>query len=131
MPQSGTTFLGNHEFDDGVGNLSAFTNAITNNYPMLACNINVSRVPELKNLIKPYILKTFNGETVAIVGYVTPETKELSDTGDTIFIDEISSLRQTVAKLKSQGVKIIVAVGHSGYTKDKEIAKKVQFCLTQ
>ena len=35
---------------------------------MLACNINVSRVPELKNLIKPYILKTFNGETVAIVG---------------------------------------------------------------
>ena len=67
-PQSGTTFLGNHEFDDGVGNLSAFTNAITDNYPMLACNINVSRVPELKNLIKPYILKTFNGETVAIVG---------------------------------------------------------------
>ena len=50
--------LGNHEFDDGVLDLEAFTNAIENSYPLLACNIDVSRVPKLKGLIKPYILHT-------------------------------------------------------------------------
>ena len=117
--------LGNHEFDDGVNDIEAFSDAIKDSYPMLACNLDMSRVPELQKIIKPYILKEFRGETIAIVGYVTPDTKELSDTGNVEFIDEVTSLRQTVKELKNQNIKIIVALGHSGYTKDLEIAEKV------
>ena len=117
--------LGNHEFDDGVNDIEAFSDAIKDSYPMLACNLDMSRVPELQKIIKPYILKEIHGETIAIVGYVTPDTKELSDTGNVEFIDEVTSLRQTVKELKNQNIKIIVALGHSGYTKDLEIAEKV------
>ena len=118
--------LGNHEFDDGVSDLEDFTNAIKDSYPMLACNLDLSQVPRLQPLIKPYILKKISGHTIAIVGYVTPDTKELADSGKVKFIDEIDSLKQTVTKLKKDhGIKIIIAVGHSGYTKDLEIAQKV------
>ena len=118
--------LGNHEFDDGVSDLEDFTNAIKDSYPMLACNLDLSQVPRLEPLIKPYILKKISGQTIAIVGYVTPETKELADSGKVKFIDEITSLKQTVTKLKNEhGIKIIIAVGHSGYTKDLEIAQEV------
>ena len=82
--------LGNHEFDDGVDDIEAFSDAIKGSYPMLACNLDMSRVPELQKIIKPYILKEFRGETIAIVGYVTPDTKELSDTGNVEFIDEMT-----------------------------------------
>jgi 2',3'-cyclic-nucleotide 2'-phosphodiesterase (5'-nucleotidase family) len=118
--------LGNHEFDDGVADLEAFTDAIQTAYPLLACNVDLSQVSgNLAGKIKSHILVQVGGETVGIIGYVTPDTKELSDTGNVQFFDEITSIRQVVAKLKSQGVKIIIALGHSGYDKDLEIAKEV------
>jgi len=120
--------LGNHEFDDGVNDLEAFTSTIQDSYPMLACNLDVSRVPLLQGKIQPYIIRDVGGEKVAIIGYVTPDTKELSDTGDVIFLDEASSLERAVEEVQSQGVNIVIAVGHSGYEKDLEIAKEVLFC---
>ena len=59
------------------------------------------------------------------MGYVTPETKELSNTGDVIFLDEVTSLQAIVNQVKAKGVKIVIALGHSGYSKDLEIAKQV------
>ena len=38
-------------------------------------------------------------------------------------LDEITAINQEAGKLKAQGINIIVALGHSGYKKDKEIAK--------
>lgn len=40
-------------------------------------------------------------------------------------MDEITSIKDESEKLDEQGVNIIVAVGHSGFIKDKEIAKEV------
>ena len=40
-------------------------------------------------------------------------------------MDEITSINEEAKKLKDAGVNIIIAVGHSGFNKDKEIAKKV------
>ena len=40
-------------------------------------------------------------------------------------LDEIKSIKDEAEKLDEQGVNIIVAVGHSGFVKDKEIAKEV------
>lgn len=117
--------LGNHEFDDGLADLEAFTAAIQDSYPLLACNIDTSQVPILAGKIKPYIITTVGRQKIAILGYVTPDTKELSNTGNIIFQDEIQSLQRTVAQVQRKGVNIIIAVGHSGYERDLEIAKEV------
>ena len=64
---------------------------------------------------------------VGVIGYVTPETKQITSGGrESRFILEEESLAQNVQQLKSMGVDIIVAVGHSGYKRDLEIASKVK-----
>ncbi len=117
--------LGNHEFDDGVHDLEAFSSAIEDSYPLLACNIDTSGVPGLNGKIKPYSMHTIGQKNIAIIGYVTPETKELSDTGAVTFLDEVASIQKTVGQVKALGADIIIGVGHSGYEKDLEIARQV------
>ena len=123
--------LGNHEFDDGDVDLEYFCQAVP--YSMLACNIDVSQEQQsaqLKELIKPSITKTILHRgvrhTIGIIGYVTPDTKELSNAGaDVKFLDEIPSLQAEANRMRNEGIKTIIAVGHSGYKKDMEIAEKV------
>ena len=121
--------LGNHEFDDGDTDLERFTQLVP--YPMLACNLDLSQQPTLKDLIKPSITQeiTYNGKTrvVGIIGYVTPDTKDLSNAGKhVVFLNEIQPLQAEVQKMKNKGVDIIIALGHSGYKQDLDIAKKVR-----
>ena len=121
--------LGNHEFDDGDLDLERFTQLVP--YPMLACNLDLSQQPTLKDLIKPSITKEiiYNGKTrvVGIIGYVTPDTKDLSNAGkNVVFLNEIQPLQAEVQKMKNKGVDIIIALGHSGYKQDLDIAKKVR-----
>jgi 5'-nucleotidase len=40
-------------------------------------------------------------------------------------LDEIESIKKEAKALTESGVDIIIAVGHSGFVKDKEIAEKV------
>lgn len=42
------------------------------------------------------------------------------------FEDEVTSLQLQVNKLQTLGVNKIIALGHSGFTVDREIAKKVR-----
>ena len=44
---------------------------------------------------------------------------------DIIFNDEVESVKTEARRLTSQGVKIIIALGHSGFEKDQEIARQV------
>ena len=62
---------------------------------------------------------------VGIIGYVTPETKDLASTGDVVFVDEVSAIAAEVRDLRRLGVSVVVAVGHSGYEEDLRIAKEV------
>ena len=124
--------LGNHEFDDGDLDLERFTQLVP--YPMLACNLDLSQQPTLKDLIKPSITREiiYNGKTrvVGIIGYVTPDTKDLSNAGkNVVFLNEIQPLQAEVQKMKNKGVDIIIALGHSGYKQDLDIAKKVRKLL--
>ena len=121
--------LGNHEFDDGDLDLEKFTEIVP--YPMLACNLDLSQQPTLKGLIKASITQDiiYNGrtQTVGIIGYVTPDTKDLSNAGkNVVFLDEIPALQTEVQKMRDQGVNIIIGLGHSGYKKDLDIAKHVR-----
>lgn len=117
--------LGNHEFDNGVSGLTPFIKNLT--CPVLCANLILSKVPELAqetNLKKSVVLDVA-GRKVGVVGYLTPDTKVLAVPNDVEYRDEIEALREEVKQLQSQGIDIIIAVGHSGYLKDLEIAKKV------
>uniref|UniRef100_A0A2A4K740 Protein 5NUC n=1 Tax=Heliothis virescens TaxID=7102 RepID=A0A2A4K740_HELVI len=117
--------LGNHEFDNGVSGLTPFIENLQ--CPVLCANLNLKKVPELArepNLKKSIILDVA-GHKVGVVGYLTPETKVLAKPNDVEYFEEIDAIKEEVKKLQAQGIKIIFAVGHSGYEKDKQIAEAV------
>lgn len=49
----------------------------------------------------------------------------IAGTGEVDIHDEIEDMKEEVSKLKAKGIKIIIALGHSGFAKDKLIAKLV------
>jgi 5'-nucleotidase len=116
--------IGNHEFDKGPAMLADFIKDAK--FPVLACNVDLSAEPALKNSIKPYIIKNVAGARVAIVGIANPETPDISSPGPTVkFLDPVSSLEKVVAELEARGINKIVVLSHGGYEKDKEIGSKV------
>ncbi|XP_037874333.1 ecto-nucleotidase isoform X2 [Bombyx mori] len=118
--------LGNHEFDAGVSGLSPFIENLT--CPVLAANLILNKVPELEreeNLKKTIVLDV-NGNKIGIVGYLTPTTKFEAKPNDVEYIDEIEALNSEMKNLQDQGVKIKIALGHSGFSKDMQIAKEVE-----
>ncbi|XP_069707371.1 5'-nucleotidase [Phaenicophaeus curvirostris] len=120
--------LGNHEFDKGVsGLLDPFLKNA--NFTVLSANIK-PKTPlgnEMMKYVNPFKIVYFDSESVGIVGYTTKETSFLSQPGDDIiFEDEIEALQEKVDELTAMGVNKIIALGHSGFTVDKNIAKKVK-----
>ncbi|KAL5289325.1 hypothetical protein ACFFRR_009461 [Megaselia abdita] len=116
--------LGNHEFDEGIEGLVPFVKNAS--MPVLAANLDFSKVPQLKNIssLKPSEVLTLNGTKVGIIGYLTPDTQAMATTGGVVFLPEVESINAEAKKLKSEGVKIIIALGHSGYKQDQIIAKE-------
>lgn len=126
MPNSLFQSLGNHEFDNGVSGLTPFIEKL--NCPILAANLILTKVPELdtqKNLKKSVILEV-SGRKIGIIGYLTPDTKFVAIKNDVDITDEIVAIQKEVANLQNEGVNIIIALGHSGYLKDQQIAKEVE-----
>ncbi|XP_021248689.1 5'-nucleotidase [Numida meleagris] len=120
--------LGNHEFDGGVSGLldPLLRNA---NFTILSANIK-GKTPlgnEMMKYVHPFKIIHIDSEKIGIVGYTTKETSFLSQPGnDVIFEDEIEALQVQVNKLTAMGVNKIIALGHSGFTVDKNIAQKVK-----
>lgn len=110
--------MGNHEFDDGVRGLVPFLKHVT--FPVLACNLDLQEEPELenqKNLTKSLILEKA-GVKIGVIGYLTPDTKVLSAATRVIYFDEVQSIDKEAKRLKDLGVKVIIALGHSGFEMD-------------
>lgn len=120
--------FGNHEFDNGVeGLMKPFMENIQ--CPVLAANIRAgpSLASTFGSSYLPYKIFTVGEEKVGVVGYTSRETPALSRPGpDVQFQDEVSALQLQVDKLQTLGVNKIVALGHSGFTVDQEIAQKVR-----
>ncbi|KAL5284335.1 hypothetical protein ACFFRR_006554 [Megaselia abdita] len=113
--------LGNHEFDDdGLNGLARYVSDV--NTTTLAANL---EFPVNINVRASNVF-LINGIKIGVIGVLTPETKSLSPglTGSVVFNDEIGVINRESKKLKNQGVEIIIALTHSGYDKDKEIASK-------
>ncbi|XP_066533983.1 5'-nucleotidase [Hoplias malabaricus] len=120
--------LGNHEFDNGVeGLIKPFLQEV--NCSVLSANIKPDTVlaPAILGRYAAFKILTVDSEKVGVVGYTSKETPALSLPGPhLIFEDEITALQREVDKLITLGVNKIIALGHSGFAVDKEIAKKVR-----
>ena len=116
--------MGNHEFDDGVRGLLPFINAAK--YPIVTANLDLTGEPELSSSkLQNSTIIMLSGTKIGVIGYLTPETKVISSSGNVKFLDEVESIKREVTILKNQGVNILIAIGHSGFATDKKIAAEV------
>lgn len=96
-------------------------------FPIVTSNLDLSKQPNLAaTKLQNSTILTVNGTKIGVIGYLTPDTKIISTTEEVIFLDEVESIRREVKELKSQGVNILIAVGHSGFEMDKKIAREVE-----
>ncbi|XP_035772784.1 protein 5NUC-like [Anopheles albimanus] len=114
--------LGNHEFDLGVAGLVPFLNEV--DFPVLVANLDLSKTPEMQTTksLNHSVVFTKAGVRIGVIGYLTPETKQLTPVNTVEFLDEIEAINKEAAALKEQGVHILIALGHSGLERDKQIA---------
>ncbi|MBA4799867.1 MAG: 5'-nucleotidase C-terminal domain-containing protein [Rhizobiales bacterium] len=116
--------IGNHEFDDGPEELAKFIDALQ--FPMISGNTLAGLDSPVADKFKPYIVKEFGDEKVAVVSVLATDTDETSSPGDSIlFADEIGYLKEAVKEIQAAGIDKIVLLSHVGYAKDKEIAAAV------
>ncbi|KAK2146238.1 hypothetical protein LSH36_623g03008 [Paralvinella palmiformis] len=120
--------LGNHEFDNGVSGLvHPFLEQVR--FPVVCCNIETSRAPELAARISNYTVLNVSGELIGVVGYVTKDTAFLATPAgiaNIIFLDPIPCIQAVVDELRDQGIKKIIALGHSGFDYSKRVAREVR-----
>ncbi|SOC05132.1 5'-nucleotidase [Rhodobacter sp. JA431] len=116
--------VGNHEFDDGPEALAAFVDAVP--FPLVSGNLDVSRSDLLKDRIHGMYVLEVGGEKIGIISALATDTVETSSPGpNVLFQDEIESLKADVAALEAEGVTKIIAIPHTGFVKDQEIAAAV------
>lgn len=85
--------MGNHEFDLGVEGLVPFLNGV--DFPVLAANINNTADHPLwqtKSLKKSAVFE-IKGFKIGVIGYLTPETKDLTVKNDVEFIPEVVAIK--------------------------------------
>lgn len=110
--------LGNHEFDYGQDN--TLSNAKLANFPVISANTIKNGKPFLEGINGNNgcdFIKTVNGIKVGFFGITTQETSYKTNpaniTGIT-FEDPIATSKAEVAKLKSEGASVIIAIDHIG-----------------
>ncbi|RUS75680.1 hypothetical protein EGW08_016546 [Elysia chlorotica] len=116
--------LGNHEFDNGVDGLVPFvTNA---SFKVLSSNIDLTDAPALQGLIGKSEKFSVGGELVGVIGYTTTETSYISRPETVKFTDELAAIQAEADKLMSEGVNKIIAVGHQGFSNDRDMASSLR-----
>jgi 5'-nucleotidase len=117
--------LGNHEFDEGDGNLALFIEKL--NFPVVAANVDFSKSSTLSDKTMPYVVLEKGGEKIGVIGLVNPETPTMSRPGsDLIFKNDLAPIVQSnVEELTQKGVNKIIVLSHIGYAADLELAKTV------
>jgi 5'-nucleotidase len=84
--------LGNHEFDEGADNLGAFLREI--DFPVLAANLDLDNEPILKtDVLKPSHIFDIDGRQIGVIGYLTPETKNVAIPNKVEFLEEIDAIK--------------------------------------
>lgn len=115
--------IGNHEFDDGAKNL--YENFVSHaTFPITSANVRFLD-KRLTQRIRPFIIKQFGQEKVAIVGLTVDSTKISKPGKNVLFEDYLKSAKQIVQKLQQQKINKIIFLTHLGIKKDRKLAKFV------
>lgn len=116
--------IGNHEFDDGVGEFESFANTVT--MPIVSANVHFPKHPELDSKITNSVILEKNGQKIGIIGALSEETKEeCAHAQDIVLSDVITSVKSEVQKLTKQNVHILIGLTHIGIENDIELAKQI------
>lgn len=85
--------MGNHEFDLGVDGLVPFLKEVE--FPVLVSNIDNSPDHPLwqTSSLRKSVVVNVKGFKIGVIGYVTPETKNLTIKNDLEFISEITAIK--------------------------------------
>lgn len=125
--------LGNHEFDAGEKELYRLIKGGC--LPTVPTDVTASCVPspykgarftyiaanvvdaQDKPIVAPYIIKTYDGIPVGIIGAVTRTTPQMvvaSGIKGLRFLDEADSVNRAATELRAKGVRAMVALFHEG-----------------
>jgi 5'-nucleotidase len=113
---------GNHEFDQGVDELSRlvhggshFKTGFFKGTHSTYISANVINKETGKPVFSPYTIKEIDGIKIGFIGVVTTETNQflLPENRNQIeIIDEVTAINQSVKQLQGQGIKSIVVLAH-------------------
>jgi 5'-nucleotidase len=117
--------LGNHEFDRGIPTIARFSEGAS--FPLLCANMDFSREPKLRDLVKPSVVLKVGGEELGVVGAITPDLMSISSPGDTVSLKPLAaSVQAEVDNLLQRGINKIVLVTHIGYQQDLALASELR-----
>ncbi len=111
---------GNHEFDAGKDNYFKLTKAAK--YPTFAANLRAADGSVLPDH-KDRAIVDLGPVKVGIFGVTLAATPLMSQPGDLKFLDEMTAVREQARALRDGGADMVVAVTHTDFTRDLEIAR--------
>ncbi len=114
---------GNHEFDK---KLDTAKKIIKNaEFPFVCANIAFTEDEELQKLIRPYIIKNYNGLKVAVSGILTEDLKTLVNNLDGVEVFNATDTAKNIVEELSSKADLIIFLTHMGSSKDIQLAKNV------
>ena len=122
--------VGNHEFDltPAILDTACHYGLTPAGIPLLSANLVLDdpSVQDLKNFIKPYIIKEYGSMKVGIFGLTTPSTNIFSQPAPAFVDTNIGVIAaMTVQELNAQGCNVIILLSHLGVYYDEMIAAEV------
>ncbi|GAB0090469.1 apyrase [Sergentomyia squamirostris] len=112
--------LGNHEFDHQVAGVVPFLESIKS--PIVVANVDASEEPTFDGKFsKTFVIEKYSRK-IGVIGVMLQTTPNIASTGKLKFTDEATAVREEAAKLKSEGIDIIIVLSHSGLEVDVAIA---------
>jgi 5'-nucleotidase len=96
-------------------------------HPVVTANVDFSESEELAGLVEPWVIIEVGGESIGIIGLVTPETEILSKPAPELIFDyDLAGVAQDmVDELTAMGVNKIILLTHIGYNADLEVGQAV------
>ena len=117
------TCLGNHEFDNGLEELARRIGNL--NVPVVCANYDFSSTP-LSGLVKPYVVINKGNRKIGVIGLLTDVGSVVSPQISALLkYQEPSEVAEKYARqLKNEGCDLVIALTHTGYPIDCEVAAK-------
>ena len=113
---------GNHEWDDGALHFGSYIHNLT--APVVCANVRSQKPGVTEDLLKYTLVERLG---VAVIGFVTPDTRETSSPGpDVSFVEPIELAQSLVNEVRELGYRRVILLTHIGYDRDQELVRKLR-----